>query len=200
MSDPFEFPATPHERKHGPRGYATYESFRPWVRDEFTFRCVYCRTREAWTRGPTTFHLDHFLPVALRPDLAVEYDNMLYACSTCNAYKRERSTPDPLAVLTRDGIEVDAAGVCVSKTPAAAEVIDILRLNDPQAVEFRRLWIEIVRLAELSRPDLYRQVMGFPQDLPRLRTLRPPDGNTRPNGIAQSYHEQRQRGELPETH
>ena len=42
--------------------------------------------------------------------------------------------------------------------------------------------------------------MGFPEDLPDLSELRPPDGNSRPEGVAQSYSALRERGELPETY
>jgi hypothetical protein len=46
----FRYPAAPHRRRHGPHGYAIIESFRPWLRDEFAFGCVYCRYREQWSR------------------------------------------------------------------------------------------------------------------------------------------------------
>jgi hypothetical protein len=39
--------------------------------------------------------------------------------------------------------------------------------------------------------------MGFPDDLPDLSRLRPPGGNSRPEGIEESYFAQRQRGESP---
>ena len=72
MTAPFTYPAAPHTRRHGPRGYADYESYRPWLRDEFAFRCVYCLLREAWGPPKGAYALDHFLPVAARPDLALE--------------------------------------------------------------------------------------------------------------------------------
>ena len=75
----FVYPSTTHHRRHEPFGYESYPSYKPWLRDEFTFRCVYCLTREAWARGLTTFNLYHFLPVAHNPDLAVDYGNLLYA-------------------------------------------------------------------------------------------------------------------------
>ncbi len=40
----FDYPESQQERVHEPAGYVSYESFRPWLRDEFTFRCV-CRVR-----------------------------------------------------------------------------------------------------------------------------------------------------------
>ena len=38
----FDYPAPQEKRRHGPSGYRNYESYRPWLRDEFDFRCVYC--------------------------------------------------------------------------------------------------------------------------------------------------------------
>ncbi len=40
MTPLFVYPTLPHVRRHGPRGYADYPSYRPWLRDEFAFRCV----------------------------------------------------------------------------------------------------------------------------------------------------------------
>ena len=34
------------ERQHGPRGYVDDEHYKPWLRDEFTYRCLYCGCRE----------------------------------------------------------------------------------------------------------------------------------------------------------
>jgi hypothetical protein len=39
--------------------------------------------------------------------------------------------------------------------------------------------------------------MGYPQNLPNLRKLKPPHGNSRPTGLEHSAFAQRQRGELP---
>jgi hypothetical protein len=49
-------------------------------------------------------------------------------------------------------------------------------------------------------PALYRKLMTFPDDLPDLATLRPPDGNSRPDGIEQSYLVRRRGATLPETY
>jgi hypothetical protein len=45
---------------------------------------------------------------------------------------------------------------------------------------------------------LRKRYCGFPVDLPDLAALQPPQGNTRPDGIAASCLEQYRRGELPE--
>ena len=37
MTPPFRYPPAPYARRHGPQGYADYGSFRPWLRDEFSY-------------------------------------------------------------------------------------------------------------------------------------------------------------------
>src|SRR5205809_7296187 len=95
MTAPFTYPDSVHRRRHGPRGYASYESYRPWLRDEFAFRCVYCLTREAW--GPFTgvYALDDFVAPASRPEWRVRYDNLLDSCVSCILSKASRRTPHP---------------------------------------------------------------------------------------------------------
>jgi hypothetical protein len=70
MASGFNYPRGARVRRHGPVGYATYHSFRPWLRDEFGFRCVYCLVREQWGRVSGQFGLDHFRPQSLYPQLA----------------------------------------------------------------------------------------------------------------------------------
>src|SRR3977135_4178953 len=99
MTTPFVYPPVPHVRRHGPAGYADYASYRPWLRDEFSFRCVYCLTREAWGPFRGQYAIDHFLPAALLPVETADYGNLLYSCITCNAAKGDRLVPDPLTVF-----------------------------------------------------------------------------------------------------
>lgn len=58
----------------------------------------------------------------------------------------------------------------------------------------------IINLAEQYDHRLYRELLGFPDDLPDLARLRPPEGNRRPEGIQESCFAQRERGELPSTY
>lgn len=60
MVQPYVYPAEPHQRRHGPAGYASYEEYRPWLEDEFCFRCVYCLKRMVW--APTdVWTIDHLV-------------------------------------------------------------------------------------------------------------------------------------------
>jgi hypothetical protein len=200
MSVPFTYPDGPHERRHGPQGYANYENYRSWLRDEFAFRCVYCLTREAW--GPFTgvYALDHFVPAILRPEWHSQYDNLFYSCVSCNLSKGSHLVPDPTTFLVAPEVQVTGDGMLHASTAEAARLIELVRLNRPRLREFRKLWIQIVQLAAVADPGLYRRLLGFPDDLPNLKRLRPPGGNTRPRGLAAAYHAQRQAGTLPATY
>ena len=86
-NDPVRYPKRPHVRRHGPAGYDDVESFRPWLRDEFQFRCVYCLEREVWTKPVAAFDIDHHAAVGGNPGLQFDYDNLLYVCHSCNLSK-----------------------------------------------------------------------------------------------------------------
>jgi hypothetical protein len=194
---PFVYPATPHVRRHGLQGYADYRRYFPWLRDEFTFRCVYCLRREQWGRVVGELEIDHFLAVSQRPELKPDYENLLLVCPICNTLKGSRSLPDPCQVLTSDTVMVDEDGTIRCQKREARRLIRILALNERPATEFRLLWNSIATLAHRFDPGLWRKIMGFPEFLPDLRVLKPPGGNTRPEGIGQSWNARRERGELP---
>jgi 5-methylcytosine-specific restriction endonuclease McrA len=86
----FAYRSREHQRRHGPRGYASYRAYKPWLRDEFTFRCVYCLSRERWCpNGHEEFAVDHLIPRAASGDNALDYDNLVYACQSCNRNRQD---------------------------------------------------------------------------------------------------------------
>jgi hypothetical protein len=198
MNAPFEYPAEPLVRKHGPRGYGLAESFKPWLRDDFSFRCVFCLIRETWLADQ--LEVDHFVPVASAPEVALDYTNLTYACRTCNGKKGSCEVPDPCAALVREEISLGSAGFLVGGTPRARKLIQSLALNSRRQREYRVVWMKIIALAELHDPPLYRRLVGYPDDLPDLSRLHPPEGNSKPEGIVQSCYERRARGVLPDTY
>lgn len=197
---PFTYPETPHVRRHGPQGYTTLDSYRPWLRDEFSFRCVYCLSRETWGKFSGEFAIDHFIPESRSPGLALSYDNLLYSCVTCNAVKGARAIPDPCRVLISGWATVDDTGVLNSTDRKTLHLIKILNLNSRSMVTFRKLWIEAVRLAQKHDPQFLRTVLGYPANLPNLAVLQSPCSNTHPGGLDRAYALLRERGELPEVY
>ena len=196
---PFNYPHSTHSPRHGPFGYADYSSYRPWLRDEFAFRCVYCLKREQWGRVTGEFDLDHYIPQALSALEVLEYENLRYACRTCNSVKSDIVLPDPALHLTSEDVRILPDGMIEGRTIDARRLIDILDLNSPKATEWRLIWIRIVALAHEHDRPLYRQLMGFPEDLPNLFRLRP-GGNRRLEGVATCYFAKKQAGVLPDTY
>jgi len=171
----FEYPTEPHIRRHGPGGYRDYESYRDWVRDEFMFRCVYCLHRERWYGRGATFHIEHFIPVAGDPHRDLEYANLLYACATCNNAKCDiLGVPDPCSVAFADCVSIKEDGQVEALNEAGESLVKKLRLNSVKNVHHRFRWMRVLAALQLHEPDLYCEHMGFPDELPDLRTKRVP--------------------------
>ncbi len=193
----FDYPPTPLQRKHGPQGYPEHGRYRPWLRDEFSFRCVYCLSREQWGRALGEFEIDHFVPQKFNPDQAAVYDNLVYSCARCNRVKSAQNVPDPMTAFMTGNLRIQPDGTLESYSPDAESLVLKLDLNSSEMVEWRLLWIRIIELAREHDLDLHRRLMGFPANLPNLGRHRPPGGNSRPDGITNSYFALRARGELP---
>lgn len=199
----FRYP-TPHHRRHAPRGYTLYQSYKPWLRDEFAFRCVYCLCRERWEpNGSDAFSVEHLTPQSASPRQTGDYDHLVYACCICNSSRQDAPLPfDPSRVPLENHLQVAADGTLHGSTLEGASLVDICRLNRPTLVSFRRRLLRVVTVLaaqqDLQSRDALREILGFPDDLPKLAARRPPHGNTRPQGISESFFEQRKRGELPD--
>lgn len=198
----FVYPAIPHVRRHGPLGYSDYHSFKPWLRDDFTFRCVFCLVRERWfPMGHDAFSVEHLVPKCDAPDRECDYENLVYACCRCNSAKSDVwPVLNPCEVAFADHLRVREDGQIKGLTTEGRKLIKVLRLDHPKLVKYRRELLNIVRVLP-SKNDgdgssRLRYWLGFPDDLPNLVSLRPPSGNSRPEGVKQSYHARRQRLEL----
>ena len=197
MVDPFEYPLATHVRRHGPDGYKDYSRFRPWLRDEFWFRCVLCLHRERW---PTTseFEVDHLIPVSELPDLECCYGNLLYVCRRCNNLKTDCRIPDPCLVAYGNCLRVNADGSIAALNSEGHTLIRLLRLDRSERVRQRRMILEILLGAEnTGNTWLLRNLLGFPDDLEDLGRLKPPS-NIRPEGIQESAFARRDGGVLPD--
>jgi len=196
---PFAFPAGIHTRRHGPAGWSEYRRYRPWLRDEFYFRCVYCLNRERWMDVRRGYQIDHFVPQKIRSDLRADYDNLLYLCAACNNLKGAALLPDPCRVALskclcfHDDGTVEAIE---SHQNEGQRLIDILELDQPQLIAYRRSKIGSIKSHAVHDRELYLHEMGYPSDLPDL-TLDIPPRNMRPGGVAESCRSRLNAGILP---
>lgn len=194
----FVYSATVLERKHGPVGYTTYHRFKPWLRDEFSFRCAYCLFRETWfPDGHEAFGVDHLNPKSQDPDQLLVYDNMVYACNRCNRCKGAKQLQvdnrqfQPFALPVGNYIRVeqdesiDEFGfvVAIPSDPMESKkviaLIQALGLNSPLRVRWRRAMLRLAEIGHKS-PDrtdvlaLCRSMFGYPDIVPDLDADPPP--------------------------
>jgi hypothetical protein len=202
----FQYSVSALQRRHGPRGYEDYRAYKPWLRDDFSFRCIYCLCRERWEpSGHAVFSVEHVRPQATHPEQVCDYDNLLYACSTCNTLRGTEPLPfDPTVEAMGTHSQILPDSTVRGLTKQGQRLGDLCQLNRPKLVQYRLEMQELVALL-VSRPGLQEQrilqsILGYPDDLPNLRSRRPPEGNFRPAGLAASHFERRKRGDLPVTY
>ena len=186
--NPFRYPKTPLRRKHGPVGYSKYQHYRPWLRDEFDFRCVYCLKREQWVFQDGDFELDHQVAQSISPELCREYRNLVYACANCNARKGAKWLPAPEKVAYGACMEVLHDGRIVHHNDDGERLIDELALDSEKLTAKRYQWIRSIHSHQEHDWSLFLLWMGFPKDLPDLENVNPqPKDNSQPQGITESW-------------
>jgi hypothetical protein len=199
IPQPYCYPAGVHVRRHGPDGWKDYAKYRPWLRDEFAFRCVYCLEREVWHDTRQAMHIDHCQPQALRKDLGCKYSNLLYLCPACNMLKSDTLLPDPCQVALNEYLQVYEDGSIEAKCREGEILIQILALDEQPATDQRRRIIDTLRSLSEDNWELFVRWMGYPQELPNLDDHRPPK-NEKPESVQQSYYQRRVSGRLPEVY
>lgn len=195
--DPFAYPRQPHRRRHGPAGYTNYQRYRPWLEDEFVFRCVYCLKRMVW--APTDiWSVDHIIPQVEAEDMICVYDNLVLACQYCNRVKSNLRLPDPCQVAYGKCLRVETDGVITAMDKVGRRIVATMRLNNPKHVAYRRQKLRDLHALASCDPEGFESVMGFPAELPNLKELKV-KANHRPEGVKDCWYEKRLRGELPKT-
>lgn len=198
----FGYPTKIYQRCHEPGGYVDYTSYKPWLRDEFTFRCVYCLTRETWGhRGDHSFSVEHLKPKKWHPHLENEYGNLVYACLACNTAKGGYDIDfEPCTKAFGEHLEIQSNGRLLAKTDDGLLAIEIFDLNNGRLVDFRKTLIETLSHASKNQNPEGQKMMDlwlrWPSELPDLARLAPPK-NEKPAGIERSYNFIRSQKKLP---
>jgi hypothetical protein len=125
---------------------------RQQIRDQFAHCCAYCQTAEQLTVA--IFEIEHIMPLVAGGDTVV--DNLCLACPTCNRYKATQLTAvDPQtgdsAPLFHPQQQVwtdhfswnDSHTELVGLTTSGRATIETLRMNRPQLVRVRRMWVKL---------------------------------------------------------
>jgi hypothetical protein len=120
------------------------------VRERFANCCAYCRTAENLTA--TTFEFEHILPRCAGGETA--FENLCLSCPMCNRYKSDQVLASDAVTLTEvplfhphkdqwedhfawseEGTEV------VGLTPIGRATVAALKMNRPQMIRVRRMWV-----------------------------------------------------------
>lgn len=81
---------------------AAYHDYKPQLRADFSQACAYCGDSDRFYGGLPGYHVEHFAPKSLFPQLATVYANLLYACPYCNRGK-SNTWVGTLADVPHDG-------------------------------------------------------------------------------------------------
>lgn len=120
------------------------------VRARFANCCAYCRTAE--DLSVSIFEFEHIVPRAIGG--ATVYENLCFSCPTCNRWKANRTTaydattgqdvplfhPQNESWTDHFNWSEDTA-VVVGLTPVGRATLSLLRMNRPQLVRMRRMWV-----------------------------------------------------------
>lgn len=129
-----------------------YHAYKDFVRFDFCYACAYCSITEIEAAG-IGFQIDHYYPIEAFPQLASNYDNLMWSCQICNRYKSnyypdEEDLKNDYVIIRidkcdpREHLESDANGVMIkAKTRKGEFNIQWLDLNRRQLMrsrEYRR--------------------------------------------------------------
>ena len=126
------------------------EALRQLVRQRAADRCEYCRLPAEYTDAP--FQVDHV--IAEKHHGPTVEENLAWSCFYCNSFKgpniagRDEQTGAIMRLFhPRSDVWSEhfqwAGPVLIALTDVGRATIDVLRINDPDALEFRRLLLEL---------------------------------------------------------
>jgi hypothetical protein len=124
---------------------------RRQIRAQFANCCAYCRTAEALSVA-LFVEFEHIVPRSAGG--TTTYENLCFACPSCNRWKSNRTTatdPNTQQVVSlfhpqRDRWTdhfawSDDEITIVGLTPVGQATVSVLRMNRPQLLRLRRMWV-----------------------------------------------------------
>ena len=182
--NPFRYPQSRYRRKLNPPSYVDYSRYKPFLKQEFTSQCVYCRLPDG-LKGEDSFSVDHYRPQSKFPDLVTTYVNLFYACSGCNRrkgafwptdaqWRAKQFIPNPCDHVMFEHLRYRSARV-ETKSPAGELAEQVLMLNDERSVGYREIVLGVIAALEQRKRRLQetirridRQQLSHPAQAERL--------------------------------
>jgi hypothetical protein len=136
-------------RRPNPPTRRNYQAYKPFLREDFEYRCVYCDVHENELGGPRIYTVEHFKPKSIFTELETTYTNLLYGCAICNTYKgNDWPSNDPLADGKgyidpcdhdyADHIALSPESKFEGQTDVGRYMIKRMHLNRPQLITVRK--------------------------------------------------------------
>jgi hypothetical protein len=148
--------------------------------------------------GQNRFSVDHVKPKSKYIKLSCDYDNLVYACTRCNTLKSTKlGLPDPCEISLAKHLKLLSSGHFVGLTPQGRRLVEYLMLNSTERINDRSIHLYLFQTQSRVPQNMLRSQFSYPPDLPNLSRLKPPKGNSRPDGLKVSHLVRQQRRHLP---
>ena len=150
------------------------------------------------------FQIDHIIPQSIDRSKTCLYDNLLYVCDSCNVFKSNKVLPDPCTFDYGLHYKFEDDGTAAALTDSGELYIEILGLNVPYLVEFRRAVVTSLREFEIAAEEIgdvdleveLEDYFGYPSDIPDIHSLKPKQ-NFRPGSECDCYYSRLMNDEIP---
>lgn len=137
------------KRRKTKKKFSDYKKYKPWLREDFEYACVYCTIHEGEFGGFHSFHVEHFKPKSKFPALETVFTNLLYACWRCNSFKGEdwpsndpfksgKGYLDPCKYNYDQYFIINMNQIIIGKVKAARYMIERLHLNCYFLIKIRK--------------------------------------------------------------
>ncbi len=141
---PFKYPHKKHQRTQTPPQYSDYRRYKPYLKKEFSNKCVYCRKSDA-LEDIGGFHVEHYRPKHQFKHLVTDYKNLYYSCAACNRYKDNYWSDDsnqrvvnPCDHVMSHHLKFEKNEVASLSNPGKT-TLNILNLNSNESIKYRNL-------------------------------------------------------------
>lgn len=153
--------------RSAPQHRTRYQAYKAELRADFNMRCGYCDDSDETFGFQKGFHIEHFAPKSLFPDLTVIYTNLIYSCPLCNMAKSNKwigenhnqsnngteGFVDPCELEYDDHLMRDAQGRIQARTDLGSYMVKNLKLSllsHQLNWQIRKLEELLTKLAELT--------------------------------------------------
>lgn len=164
----FQYPKSKHTRSLTPRLFKRYQTYKRYLQHEFSRTCVYCRQPDS-SAPNLNFGVDHYRPkgIAKFASLERDYQNLYYCCGSCNSRKNNDWPKDeakgpyivnPCDYIMSQHLRFESTnGTMSTRTKFGEYTEELLQLNDPIQVEYRKTTLQALKMAASHLTTLKNQ-------------------------------------------